>query len=372
MALKQPFAVKTVHGDDDLELTAKPGESLLVKDIWIHQTNREARARTYATIKIEKTTVGYFRVGGILGNHLYPPRGFAFHSHTLWVKDPVDLGTMKFNQIYRTGTLWGDKDYDFYLASDNKAGNWLKKFLRESDVPCGNQKTLLGWLADKGIFTGFPVAEGETFIIDGIVTDVGWEDCVKIVFYEIYDAGDQKSEDPNGSKSNEYLLVNYGDSGGNIQATADNLHDTPNNPAEFPAFPFGKVVPAAHEIDILGVLASEFAPGDNDGTDYSRTKYLKMVKDRQVLFDEDRNGLPFWIPWTDEAGDIHVFAEGVSLFGNYSSTDKRPPLWFPEPLVMSEGDELNIYTVLDVGGTGQAITPEQQEIALIERVRRVT
>ncbi|KKM24226.1 hypothetical protein LCGC14_1607160 [marine sediment metagenome] len=52
MALKQPFAIKTQLGDTDLELTAKPGESLLVKDIITHYANT-----SYATIRIGKTTV---------------------------------------------------------------------------------------------------------------------------------------------------------------------------------------------------------------------------------------------------------------------------------------------------------------------------
>ena len=36
MALIQPFAIKTQLDDTDLELTADPGESFLIKDIMTH------------------------------------------------------------------------------------------------------------------------------------------------------------------------------------------------------------------------------------------------------------------------------------------------------------------------------------------------
>ncbi|HID30015.1 MAG TPA: hypothetical protein EYP19_08430, partial [Desulfobacterales bacterium] len=88
MAIKEHFAVKTVLGDNAIELRADPGEAFLVKDILIHNP-----ATDYATVKIEKTTVGYFRVGGSLGSHLPFPYAPTKHAmgFTLTPGEPVSV-----------------------------------------------------------------------------------------------------------------------------------------------------------------------------------------------------------------------------------------------------------------------------------------
>ncbi|MDP1624503.1 MAG: hypothetical protein Q8L64_01920, partial [bacterium] len=70
MAVTQAIAVTTVLGDTNLELKADPGEAFRVWDIMIDKP-----ASNYITLKIEKTTVGYFRVGTGLGSHLRFPKG---------------------------------------------------------------------------------------------------------------------------------------------------------------------------------------------------------------------------------------------------------------------------------------------------------
>jgi len=60
MALIEPFMIKTEMGlgaDDVVELEAKTGESLLVKDVIIRASTDE-----YVVLEIDKTTVGFFRV----------------------------------------------------------------------------------------------------------------------------------------------------------------------------------------------------------------------------------------------------------------------------------------------------------------------
>ena len=145
---------------------------------------------------------------------------------------------------------------------------------------------------------------------------------------------------------------------------------TSKNPAEFPDFPFGKVVPANYEIDILGILGSTFAPGENDGTIYTYTKYLKMIRDREVLFDEDRNGLLFMARNTEGKADCDMIAEGWSVIGNYTDEDAKEPYILPAPLTFRAGDELGVYVVVTVGSTGKAIAIDEHEIGLITKVRR--
>jgi len=367
MAIKQAYAVKTVLNQNNLELKADPGEAFLVKDIRLYIGGRISRPAAYATVGIEKVTVGFWRYSGILGSHIRFPMGRAFHSHDGWLDTAKGAAPTDWAPLKRAGGLWGDKTYPFGLVIDGNPPDWLPEFLRQNDSPQGQMGTLIDYLMKKGIFKGYPVAEGETFRVN---TSGDAPKAISVI-YEIYEPGDISPEQENGSKSKEYLLVNYGNCGGAIKAAGDHLYNTTVNPAEFPAFPFGKIVPAKTEIDILGICASDFGPAGNDGINYSLTKYLKLVKEREVLFDEDRNGLLIWQPYTDSKGEFAHVGDGISLFGNYSTTDYREPLMFPEPLKMMAGDELNIYMTLEAGGTGQDISTEEHEIALIEKVRRI-
>jgi len=59
MALIEPYMVKSdldLGADEVLELEAKSGESLLVKDVVVYGTDD-----SYVLLEIDKTTVGFFR-----------------------------------------------------------------------------------------------------------------------------------------------------------------------------------------------------------------------------------------------------------------------------------------------------------------------
>ena len=178
---------KTVEGNTDLEIEAKTGQGLVIKNIMIYDPTLD-----YITVSISKTTVGYFRVGGDLGSHL------AFH-----------VGAKIYTSVYDT-------------------------------IGHINQKTLLSLLFNLGLFKGYPVASGESFLITGAKKTTS----IQCIEYDIWDAADITPEMENGSKSTSFLYINYGHSGGNINEATDVLLDTTNNPAEFPDFPFGKIVPA--------------------------------------------------------------------------------------------------------------------------------
>ncbi|GAI77704.1 unnamed protein product, partial [marine sediment metagenome] len=135
---------KTQLGNVDLELEAKTGQGLIIKNIQIFSP-----LTNYITCSISKTTVGYFRVGGVLGSHL------SFHIGSVY--EPF------FDTF--TGRI--------------------------------NQTTLLEYLTKLGLFTGYPVASGEKFLITGAKQD-GAIQCVE---YEIWEAADITPEMENGSKS---------------------------------------------------------------------------------------------------------------------------------------------------------------------------
>ena len=392
MALKQKFAVKCVLGDNDFQLRADPGEAFLVKDIQVYNP-----VSNYVTLRTEKATVGYFRVGGPLGSHLpflggrSEPRisdhigaavaDHAAHNHKAGVFKGSDAGadqtlfvplvdgagtTIAANALGKSGAAADIDIMTDTLAAQVHSVSQPDRHSIES-VPMLRMRTLLRDMIERALLTGYPVAEGETFSVTG-AKQAG---AIVLAIYEIYEPGDIKPEDPNGSRAKEYVFVQYGNSGAAINVDGDTLFDVCQTPPEFPDFPFGKTVSPKHSITLLSILGSDFSPSANIATDYTYTKFLKMVYNREVLFDEDRNGLLMLSPTGANIGGRDLVAEGQSLIGNYSNIDMRLPFILPEPLVFSPGDELLLYLTTGRVGTGQDINIDGQEVGLIEAVKGI-
>jgi len=418
MALKQKLAVKCVLGNNDFELLADPGEAFLIKDIQIYNP-----ATNYITLQTGKTTVGYFRVGGVLGSHLpflngrseprisdhvdaavadhavqahtvTQPSDHPAHSHKAGVFMGSQAGADQTAFVQLTdgaGTIIGanvlgksGETTDKNIMTDTLAAlahsgaavadhpalvHAVTQAARHSiaTIPMLGMKTVIGDLIGKAIMGGYPVVEGEKFTITGAKQ----ADAIVLVLYEIYEPDDIKADDLNGSQSKEYTFVQYGNTGDVINISGDSLYDQCQTPATFPDFPFGKDVPAKHKITQIALLASDFAPKGNTGTSYTHTKFLKFICNREVLFDEDRNGLLLLGPTGVNVGGRDRVAEGQSIIGNYSSVDMRPPLFFPEPLEFLPGDELLVYLTTEKTGAGHSISIAAQELAIIQKVERV-
>ena len=319
MGIVNNYMVKNAIGKtagQTLELEADPGQSFLVKDIMVG-----ANDCLFADITIDKAMVGRFRTAKTLGNHLGFPYGMC---------TPLDEPAI------------------FKLKPT---------------------KTILEYLGDMGIFKGFPIAEGQKMVLAPSASGAYLGD-VSIV-YEEYDGGDIKSDDENGAESGEYFIINYGDVGSGITAAGTYHINSQNSPTEFPEFPYGKVVPAKTEIDLLGILASDVFD-DLDGTDASYTTYLKLVRERTVLFDDDRNGLLF------KGGDARVqdnvthYGLGNSKIGNYSDVDIKKPFMFDKPITFGAGEELNMYVTTAIRTDVGALVQADTEVGLIMKIRKVS
>lgn len=204
-------------------------------------------------------------------------------------------------------------------------------------------------LVQLGHLNGYPIAEGETFTVG---PKIAGSTVIGGIIYEVHDAGDITAEMPNGSKSKEYLFLNYGTNATQIEIDTIGPVDMSRNPSEYPAFPFGAVVPARHEIDLIGILLVDWR--DNAGNINPNYAYLKLIKDREVLFDPDKNG-------------IYV-REGMGMltWGPCRQTNVDLEL-FPEPLRFAAGDELTVQ--MEAGDT--VIAAEDILMAAILKVRRV-
>lgn len=227
---------------------------------------------------------------------------------------------------------------------------------------------LMEWLASKGINVTIPVAEGQTFTIER-TSDTG---DVTIV-YDIYDAGDIKADMPNGSESNEYMMIQYMTASAALEAAGDHLLNVSLSPSEMVDFPCGKVVPAKTTIDILGVVGQPVSKGDAS-TGHTTTQYLKFVKDREVLFDEDRNGIPFKAVANTTGTavyktDMSLIGDGVSVPTGLSDPSYGLPLLFDPALRFLSGEELLVYLNCSYAASGTVAVAEVR-VGLIMHVMK--
>ena len=361
MALIEPFMVKTSLGtgaDTAVELTAKTGESLLIKDVLVRGSDDK-----YCVLEVEKTTVGFFRVDGHpLGSHLFAAFGFSGHSHNLYLGQQSRADdAIAYEAIIKDAL--GNNLYCQLVAIDPPGGLY-KRALQYvyTNTPT---ETLLAYMIRKGWMRGYPVAEGQTFRVKPYTSGKKLNDVV--IIYEKYDAGDIKATDPNGSESKEYVFVNYGQPENALTTSGDYQVKVCKTTEEFPDFPFGEAVPSKTTIEVLGILGSESLDYDSS-TAYTYTKFLKLFKGRTCLFDRDKNGLPFYQFVPDDVVVGTIFGEGLSVVGNYSAKDRREPFLPPTPLVFGAGSEVGVYITVGQGTNAGEIGTDYAEIAFIEKV----
>ena len=360
MAIKEPFMVKQVYGDTAFELEAKPGQSLLVKDIIIENPLTTVG---YVTVKIGKTVVGFFRVAGNLGNQLSAGMGSPQHSHAL-AHNNTAITTPAYSQIV---DALGVAITTLGIVEEDATATEHANVVKFGNAPNIAHKTLFSLLRERGFLPGYPVGEGEKLILENVKQSTS----LQLVIYEIHDAGDFTPEMPNGSKADEYLFINYGRPAAAVTTKTDTIYNTVQSPAEFPDFPLAKDVPAKTEIELLGILASDLVDY-RSATDFVITDYLKLIRERETLFDEDKNGL-IHMGVIGNVNAATIIARGYSLFGNYSTIDHKLPLLFDPTLVFTPGEELGVYVHSDVGTAVSAasLAAADLEIGLIERVKKL-
>lgn len=231
----------------------------------------------------------------------------------------------------------------FYIGDIN--ANHLEQF--EMATLLGN---VFDRLIDKEIMVGYPVAEGQTFEVR---PHTAGATVIGTIVYEIHDAGDLTSDMPNGSTAPEFLFLNYGTNAIEIAIDGTGALDKTRNPSEYPAFPFGEVVPANYTMEILGFLLICWK--DALGNLNPNYAYLKLIKDRNVLFDDDRNGI--------------CIREGMGFltWGPCRQTNIDIQL-FPQPLTFASGDELLVQ--MTAGDT--AIAVDDVYLAAVQRATRTT
>lgn len=303
--LKQGNCIKRFTAVSTDKLEANAGESFLIRGLYVAPDT----GNDYLALKVDRKTVGVYRIAGHAGNQL-------------------------------------DKMYCDFI-----------------------HKNLMEFLQSKGVNCSIPVAEGQSFTVSTSGTSP-----VVVIVYDTYAAGDITANMPNGTDAKEYMFVQYLGHTGVADSTEDIEMDTSLSPAEFPDFPCGKSVPANSEISILGLVGSPTGSGTSESNKTYST-FVKMVKEREVLFDEDRNGIPFEFS-SGVFGGASYWSR-FSLIGGCVSLDTSTynatlgdPLMFDPPLVFKAGEELLIYVSFIQLGT-YSVAANLIDLAAIMNVKTI-
>lgn len=225
---------------------------------------------------------------------------------------------------------------------------------------------LMDFLVKRGLPFSLPIAEGQKLT----VTRANEAGNILILF-DRHDAGDIRTDMPCGTESKTYGFMQYLKNGTQLSADGDLELDTAITPAEFPDFPAGKACPANTTIKLHGIAGS--AHNEGDMTNYWHDTYLKLVREREVLFDEDRLGIPF-LSDADGASYDPQYRDSKSIIGSGATFAEiaawyagRPPLMFAEPLEFSSGEELLVYVSGKKEGTYTTVD-DKVDVALIFEV----
>lgn len=250
-----------------------------------------------------------------------------------------------------------------YYRVAGKSGNHLS-----TNLFAYLKANLMEFLANYGINVSIPIAEGQTFNVSRYA-----EAGNVIIIYDRYSDVDVKATEPNGSASSIFTFIQYAKIGSTPAASGDFHINTALTPAEFPDFPCGKVVPAKHTIELLGIVGCPFVQGIA-GPHGLATQFLKLIKDREVLFDTDRNGIPF--NGEDAAATAVAYQSNFSLIGpstptllNTNAISNGPPLMFEPALKFEAGEELLAYLTLIEVNTSVWVD-DTDDTAFILRVRK--
>ena len=229
-------------------------------------------------------------------------------------------------------------------------------------------RNLMLFLTSLGLPFSLPIAEGQKL---NVSRPAGTGKIV--VLYDRYDAGDIRADMPCGTASKNYGFLQYLRESAVLAASGDMLLDTSITPAEFPDFPAGKAVPAKMSIRLHGIAGcpvADFASGDNG----FYTSYLKLIREREVLFDEDRDGFLFWGNDQTAQQAIYTLPKGIIGSGaEYAEFNafwaNKQPLMFDPPLEFASGEELLVYLTWVKIGT-HTMPVNLADVALILEVVR--
>lgn len=292
MALRQAGLIFRAEAASSLILTPRAGEGFRVKSIF---TMNVSAASAFLTLINDTARVGFFRLAGFGGSHLFAPRSIE--------------------------------------QDQTVAGNNMIELMKSAFA-----------------FAGYPVVQGENFTLS---VSTGTADLFAIA--DSFDAADIASSMPQGSHSPDVTYINYGTNLAALSTAAYFKLDNRQNPAEMAAFPFGAagagLVPAGKAVHIFkigGAPVGRFVSAGNT----ANTQYLRPrigTAPAQTILDRNDVGFQFIGTAPGVAGtqytSLRTALESAPLFFN-------PVIpTFPE-MDFKSNDELALQVSVQIVGTG--------------------
>lgn len=236
---------------------------------------------------------------------------------------------------------------------------------KESSEPMG---TIFEQLKAKGIDLTLPIPEGSTLTV---TAPNNWTRLT--IEYEIWDAGDVKASEMNGTQSKEYVFLQYGTYDTNITAAGTVTLNAVHNPVEFPNFPFGDPVPSKTRMEILGIgCPAHLMSGAAFATDWILSQYLRLYKEREVLFDEDRNGIYITTDTAVSLANTTMYYDSSFSELPYGGLGTYKPIrMLPQSLVFEAGEELSVQMTLGLAGAGATLAANGIYVCMPIKVTRL-
>lgn len=206
-------------------------------------------------------------------------------------------------------------------------------------------RSIFGKLNEIGLFSGVPVASGETLTVAGVPAT----DSVEVV-YDLYAAGDIKPEDANGSNSKKYQLFQMISNAGVLAASGNIQLNQSDLPGLYPAFPGGNEVPSDTVMTLRAIFGSPISKGDGAANDYY-TERLRLIHNQVDIDSLTRAGRQFTGDFTYTAASIAYRTVFGALRMPVANTDGLVDIIDP-PMVFNPGDELTCSMDIVVAGPG--------------------
>lgn len=277
MALRYVHQIKRITASGGGTLQADQDESFLIRGIYCNPSSND----DYITVYVQGTAVGKFRVKGLSGNHLAYP-------------------AMQVNQAY------------------------------EGVVP-----NLFEYARSIGFPLDIPIASGETLTISRYA-----ETGDVCVLYDVFDAGDIRPDQDNGSRANKRRYIHYGTNTSAITSSPAGVNKSLIWSGGS-GFPFdGSSVAERNIYRVKAILGCPCTGGDGSANK-GYTTHLVLISDNNYLFDEDRNGLPF-LSDSSYTTDATGYKEVASVIGALTAEHPKPALVLDPPLEFPEGKQLTV------------------------------
>jgi len=234
-----------------------------------------------------------------------------------------------------------------------------------STIQAYGTDSLPRYLFNKGVWPGYPVADGQSVTL----TNTVGANFNGMLVVDEYDASDIRRDMINGSDASEMTYVCYGSTGASINAAGEYQYSSAAMPTGFMTFPFGATVPAGYQANVLALMFSgRVVNASATGYTTSLVGY-KFMSQRQVLFAKDRTYIPCNMSNPGAVSTFYIgFDTGPS--GDYTNVSYKEPWFFDTPLQFNEGDDLTIYGEFVVTSSPPLMYPTQQMIAAIINMKK--